>query len=67
MSGCLRKGRLGNFPRKISMMSNMAENLAKAHLGQRRSGAMVWTRDRRSGVGGRAGAIEAQGRGALQG
>lgn len=40
VSGRLRKGRLGNFPRKISMMSNMAENLAEAHLGQRRrSGA----------------------------
>lgn len=34
MSGWLRKGRLGNFPWKISMMSNMAENLAKAHWGK---------------------------------
>lgn len=63
MSGWLRKGRIGNFPWKISMMSNMAENLAKAPLGQRRGlGAdgqdSGWVR---SGAGGRReGRVEAQ-------
>lgn len=65
MSGWLRKGRLGNFPWKISMMSNMAENLAKAQLGQRRGSGVdgldlgwVWP-----GAGERGeGRIEAQDR-----
>lgn len=63
MSGWLRKGRIGNFPWKISMMSNMTENLAKAQLGQRRGlgadgqdSGWVW-----SGAGGRGeGRVEAQ-------
>lgn len=63
VSGWLRKGRIGNFPWKISMMSNMAEKLAKAQLGQRRGlgadgqdSGWVW-----SGAGGRGeGRVEVQ-------